>query len=274
MLQQGLGIGDLIRAAKHAYVQAAIAHVLPAGSRVNASRISVTTGLTRKEVSELVSQFEGRTEGRPRKSHDQRARRVLRGWAADPRFLNHKGQPVPLTMHGKPRSFQMLVKLYGGDVTPQAVLKELERMGAVKVNRSGQINLHSRGRHEQSIKTIEDLARCFADFANSIGHVDEKDPSVFFGFRESHVFSANQAARFHRTYSRRAAVLLGGVEQWLQSQKPGRQTNVENRRDKIRIGIGVYTVQQHFQRSQDADRSHSTRLKKRDLAHEAVPRHR
>jgi hypothetical protein len=41
MLENGLGIGDLIQAAKQAYVRAAIAQVVRPGERINASRLSV-----------------------------------------------------------------------------------------------------------------------------------------------------------------------------------------------------------------------------------------
>ena len=92
MLNGGLGISDLIRAAKKAYVAAAITHVTPTSPRVNASRISVVTGLPRKEVASIASEIEGTSTARIGELKEQRVLRVLRGWRMDPRFCDNKGR--------------------------------------------------------------------------------------------------------------------------------------------------------------------------------------
>ena len=53
--------------------------------------------------------------------------RVVRGWLADRRFLNRQNRPRPLVLAGPGFSFERLVKEYGGDVSPRAVLGELVR---------------------------------------------------------------------------------------------------------------------------------------------------
>jgi len=145
MLKGGLGIGDLIRAAKEAYVRAAVAYVAPVDQRVNASRLSVITGLTRKEVTAIVNEIKGDPSSRPAEVKEQRALRVLRGWKLDPRFCDNKGQPAPLPLRGDRRSFSALVREYGGDVTPNSVLKELERIKAVIFSGSRALRLRCSG---------------------------------------------------------------------------------------------------------------------------------
>ena len=54
LLKSGFGAGELLRAAKQASVRAALIEVIPLGSRVNVSRISVATGLTRKEIASIL----------------------------------------------------------------------------------------------------------------------------------------------------------------------------------------------------------------------------
>ncbi len=90
MLKGGLGVGDLIRAGKQAYLRAAIAYVTSAGSRVSASHLSVVTGLTRKEVTAILNEIKGFSAASRGEANDQRARRVLRGWKLDPRFLRQQ----------------------------------------------------------------------------------------------------------------------------------------------------------------------------------------
>jgi hypothetical protein len=244
MLKGSLGIGDLIRAAKRAYVHAAISYVAPLGSRVNASRLSVITGLTRKEVTAIVNEIKGAPTARLGEVKEQRALRVLRGWKLDPRFCDNKGEPARLPLRGDRRSFSALVKEYGGDVTPNSVLKELERLNAVTFNRSRGLRLRATRMHGKSTEHLMDLARLFSDFANTVSsqHMRAGRP-LFFGFRDSVVDSVDQAARFQRTFSNRAAVLLQGVDQWVASQSESGRIKSAVREGKCRVGIGVYLVQ-------------------------------
>jgi hypothetical protein len=244
MLKGGFGIGDLIRAAKRAYVHAAIAYVAPIGLRVNASRLSVITGLTRKEVTAIVNEIKGAPTARPAEVKEQRALRVLRGWKIDPRFCDKKGEPARLPLRGDRRSFAALVREYGGDVTPNSVLKELERINAVTYDRSRRLRLRSTRVRGKSSEHMIDLARLFPDFANTVSpqHAGTGRP-LFFGFKDSVVDSLDQAARFQRTFSNRAAVMLQGVDQWIGSQGESGRIKSAVREDKFRVGIGVYLVQ-------------------------------
>jgi hypothetical protein len=58
--------------------------------------------------------------------------RVVRGWLTDRRFLTRQNQPKSLIISGGTPSFERLVKEYGGDVSPRAVLEELARSRAVR----------------------------------------------------------------------------------------------------------------------------------------------
>jgi hypothetical protein len=62
--------------------------------------------------------------------------RVVDGWLNDRRFLTRHGRPKHLVVGGGTFSFERLVKEYGGDVSPRAVLEELLRSKAVR--RTGQ----------------------------------------------------------------------------------------------------------------------------------------
>jgi hypothetical protein len=244
MLKGGLGAGDLIRAAKRAYVRAAIAYVTPVGLRVNASRLSVITGMTRKEVTAIVNEIKGAPTAGPGEIKEQRAFRVLRGWKLDPRFCDNKGEPARLPLRGDRRSFSALVREYGGDVTPNSVLKELERINAVTFSRSRGLRLRSTRIRGKSTEHMMDLARLFPDFANTVSpqHTRAGSP-LFFGFRDSVVDSVDQAARFQRTFSNRAAVMLQSVDQWVASLRESGRIKSTVREDKCRVGVGVYLVQ-------------------------------
>jgi len=246
MIRGEFGAGALVRAAKLSYLHAAIEEVVPSGARTNISRLSVITGMTRKEVSALLKYSRNENEvahtGRPM---EQRALRVLQGWARDPRFQTRSGRAAELDINGDQRTFRSLVRAYGGDVTPGSVLRELERLNAVTRSRSGRIRPRIRSkRASRSSQQITEFAGLIRDFASTIIQVVEpKDPPVFFGFRESILASKGQAALFQRTFARRAALLLESAEKWQERQTKS-LTRMPNRAKESasQIGIGVYLV--------------------------------
>ena len=228
--------------------------VLPQDRRVNISRLSVATGMTRKEVSALLNYSRNTRRSAIKRSGEQRALRVLRGWLTDPRFQNRDGGPGDLSYRGHKKSFAVLVKLYGGDVTPKSVLRELERISVVEMTRTGSLRVRAL-RKRKNIEThyqISELARFFEDFACAIGrpnNVGEAPP--FFGFKDSTVPSVGDAASFVRTFSRRAAALLEDFQQW-SAGREGKKQGLHRDNRALRVGLGVYLFGSHQSRASDA----------------------
>lgn len=209
--------------------------------RVNISRLSVATGMTRKEVSALLNEASSYRETITKRIGQQRALRVLRGWLADSRFQKNNGQPDELPYRGGKRSFALLVKNYGGDVTPKSVLRELERIEVVEVTETGSLRLRtsrSRAAAEVHYKLV-DLARLFEDFALAAIEPGPNTQERTFFFKDSTVFSAADAAYFMRRFSRRAAAYVEDFEQWTAGREliESRQSN-----QAIRVGLGVYLL--------------------------------
>lgn len=243
LIRDGTGIDKLAHAAKRAYLRAAVEGVLPGGQRINISRLSVVTGMTRKEVSTLLrgSQDKGsRTDSRTR--GEQRALRVLRGWSSDPRFQSRNGRPGTLPYRGQTKSFTYLVRLYGGDVTPKSVQRELERMGLIEPTRGGGLRLRAtRKRGSITAYQISDLARLFEDFASAaVRPTPSSEAPSFFGFKDSTVSSASDAAFFMTRFSRRAAALLEDFQDWSNGRDSATSTSPDH--GGVRVGLGVYLL--------------------------------
>jgi hypothetical protein len=259
MLRSGFGAEELIRAAKQASLRAALIEVIPFGSRVNVSRLAVATGLTRKEIASLLGRSL-KAKSLPLKSKlEQRAWRVLRGWHTDPKYRERNGRLAALPFAGKQRTFSSLVRQYGGDVTPRSVLRELERIKVVTKTQAGTLRLHSRALHSRSllIQQLSDVARVFRDFAATVAGTErEGDARGFFGFKEALVPSVDQAALFQHTFAERGAILLESFDQWLKGQtrvmgRPLRSSNAS-----VRVGVGVYLVQDISKRDAIDRQSH------------------
>jgi hypothetical protein len=234
-------VDQLIRAAKQAYVRAAVAEILPPGTRANISRLSVATGLTRKEVSLVLGEMRSQLNEPRHKAKEQRAIRVLRGWANDQRFRKANGRPDELSIRGRRSKFALLVRLYGGDVTPRAVLGELERMDAVVLTHDGKIRRKTNrtASHGQLRQQAIELARLFGDFVGTVAQPHRgANPPVFFGFRECTGVPRPEMARFERTFAKRGSALLDSVDQWIESCR--KEPHASG--DRGRVGLGVYLV--------------------------------
>jgi Family of unknown function (DUF6502) len=242
LVTEGAGIDKLVRAAKRAYLRAAVEAVIPKGKRENISLLSVATGMTRKEISILLKDSNDNRNTFTKARGEQRALRVFRGWLTDPRFHNRRGRADTLVYRGHAKSFINLVKIYGADVTPKSVQHELERMGLVKVTPGGVLRLRAtRKRNAIEAYQLADLARLFEDFAFAITRPKpESEAPAFFGFKDFTVSSAGDAAYFMSRFSRRAAVLLEDFGDWSagrESQNPQVEEN-----EAVRVGLGVYLL--------------------------------
>jgi hypothetical protein len=249
MLKGNLSASALVRAAKLAYVRAAIESLNAEGrKRANVSRLSVVTGMTRKEIaSYLLHKVRSKTPAGPRKQMGHRALRVLRAWTTDPRYKTVTGRVIDLPLEGEGKTFAALVRSNGGDVTTIAVLRELERLQAVTRSQSGLLRARPGSVRAQlrAAGRFREFSRLLADFSETAGQVlVERERPLYFGFRDIEIASESQAARFKSSFGRRASLLLEGVEQWrLGGMARSTHSRGTSKSRRQRVGVGVYLVE-------------------------------
>jgi hypothetical protein len=130
LVSQGLTHAEFSEVAKEVYVEVALRHFEPS-ERVNKSRVAVLTGLTRKEVKNVIDRAIQSSALEKTKS---RPSRVLSGWYEDPKFTGPYGIPLELPYESQiegQASFTELVRTYSGDMAPRQMLNELLRSGSV-----------------------------------------------------------------------------------------------------------------------------------------------
>jgi len=245
-MKSGMGTGELLIAVKIASIGVA-AENARLGNRLNHSRISAATGLTRKEVRTLSGFMKTGKVNSGRDVSKQRTTRVLHGWRTDPEFLDRDGHPVQLAIRGPDLSFHALVRRYGGDVTPVSVLNELVRTGAVSRLRGGQVAVRKTTPRIRgfSSEVIADVAGRLHDMGSTLVHnIENSDEPLFVGFEDIANLPAGEAALFQATFSERAASLVDGVERWRTSQIRLRARNKDRMPGDTRVGLGVYLVSQ------------------------------
>jgi hypothetical protein len=130
LIAQGVTHAEFSETAKEVYVETALRHFETEG-KVNKSRVAILTGLTRKEVKNVVDRAVTTTNGENALS---RPSRVLTGWYSDPAYQGPYGIPLELPYEAADSdepSFVALVKAYSGDMAPRQMLNELLASGSV-----------------------------------------------------------------------------------------------------------------------------------------------
>jgi len=130
LVSQGLTHAEFSEVAKEVYVEVALRHFEPS-ERINKSRVAVLTGLTRKEVKNVIDRA---IESSALEKTKSRPSRVLSGWYEDPKYTGPYGIPFELPYESRTEgqaSFTGLVKTYSGDMAPRQMLNEMLRSGSV-----------------------------------------------------------------------------------------------------------------------------------------------
>lgn len=142
MIDHGLQLGTMVELLKKALVEESMRSYALEGKTSTDSRISVLTGVHRKDVKRLRDEPSVRIDDVPM------ATQVVSRWISDPRYLTAERHPRPLPRTarmsnvGEP-DFTTLVAEVSKDVGARAILEELERLGVVDVNEEGLVSLRA-----------------------------------------------------------------------------------------------------------------------------------
>jgi hypothetical protein len=234
--------------AKRAFVDAARHEFALPGRKASASRISLLTGLTRKDVQHLrTSAPDAADDG----AQYNRAARVVAGWVRDPLFHTVTGAPLDLPFDDGNKSFSELVRLYSGDVPPRAVLDELLRVGTVERDELGLIRLLTRvyiprvGDHEKLQILGADVADLVATIDNNL-QPDRLQPR----FQRKVMYDNlphEAVEKFRARSAEQSQALIESMDAWL--SRHDRDVNpLVHGTGRIRAGIGIYYFEEDLER--------------------------
>ncbi len=249
LLRSGMPYGVFADLAKRAYVSVATKEFTLPNRRQTLSRVSVITGLSRKETSRVVELLEA--DAAEVEDRHNRAARVVSGWVRDRRFADAQGAPAALPVEGRTASFARLVKEYSGDVPARAILDELLNVGAVEQLRDGRIRLLTRA-YIPSASKADKLNILGSDVANFIRTIDHNvhDTASEPWFQRKVVYDnlPTEAARDLRALTaEQAQALLEKIDQWLATHD--RDTNPEIQGvGRKRAGLGIYYFEEDFEK--------------------------
>ena len=247
LIAQGVTHAEFSETAKEVYVETALRH-FEKEDKVNKSRVAILTGLTRKEVKNVIDRSLNASE---REKTYSRPARVLTGWYSDPKFQGPYGIPLELPYESKGDdgpSFVQLVREYSGDMAPRQMLNQLLESAAV-VDVDGRFKpvrrvfLHSK----LSPEMIQRLGSVgYRVFSSAAKNIDRDSQTV--GYFDRMVFaddgcSEEVIAKFNEFIKERGQDFLEELDVWFSSRKE------ESEKSKERKETGVYMV--HY--VEDAD---------------------
>jgi hypothetical protein len=241
MLRNGFTYGDFADLSKWTFMDVASKEFCIPGRKQTVSRVSVITGLTRKEVSRL-QKIETPDDSAIAHQYN-RAARVISGWLRDSRFQNKNGVPSALEFDKGKNNFSDLVREHSGDVPPRAIYDELMRVGTIAKDEKGKIVLLSDGYipRNDELGKLHILGSDVELLVTTIDHnLQVSSQTPFFQRKVSYNNLPTEALPEFRTMSAdKSQALLMACDEYLSKHDRDISSNVEGTGRK-QAGIGIY----------------------------------
>ena len=251
LIDQGMTHQEFSEAAKETYVEMALRKQVSSG-KINRSRIAIVTGLTRKEVTAVISRAM-EAELHPRTF--SRSGRVLSGWHNDPDYTGPYGIPLEIPYNAPEGnasgpSFVNLVKVYSGDQSAKQMLDELLRIGAIVKTASKTFKPLRKDFEADRVspKLIEQFGEMAYNVLNALTYNIQKN-KVREGIFDRCVISnycldQDELKLFKQYLQDCGEVFLAGVDNWLAKNITKKDANTK--RETFMSGLAMihYTILQ------------------------------
>ncbi|MBN8550044.1 MAG: hypothetical protein J0M12_12070 [Deltaproteobacteria bacterium] len=132
LVRRGVVFQEFDAKAREFFVQAAVEELRKTTEKINSSRVSVVTGLQRREVIKYME----KAPEVPVRSVSLTSR-VLANWEQQKRFLTKSGTARVLRYDGENSEFSDLCASVSTAIHPGTLLFELQRIGLVKITPNG-----------------------------------------------------------------------------------------------------------------------------------------
>ncbi len=241
LIRRGVPHSVFADVARHAYVDAATKEFTIPGRKQSISRVSVLTGINRKDIAKLKKRPHPLENDAANQYN--RAHRVINAWLRDSRFQDEHGDLRPLPLDGDEFSFSELVRLYSGDVPVRALLDELQRINAVSIDNEDQVSLLTQAYlpEEDTEEKLRIFGIAAADLLSTLNHNMEAE-SLQARFQRTVVYTnipRESLSQIRNRSQEEMQEVLMKTNQWLCQHD--RDVNPELAGEgQVRAGIGIY----------------------------------
>lgn len=211
------------------------------GRPANMSRVAILTDMSRRDVRRARELLQRDSDtGLDALQRMSRATQILSGWYRDQDYVDAKGRPRLLKDRG-PGGVQGLLRRYAPDIPPTAMLKELQRVGAVRRTAAGRVRPVARTFIPAPLESdgVIRAGEVIGDLARAINHnlVQTDAPARFERRATSRRVVRVSRRAFDRYLESRAMEFLEDADSWLSDH----ETDDPDKR-MIRLGVGVYLI--------------------------------
>jgi hypothetical protein len=257
LLRNGITYKDMLLLCKQIFVKVALEEYGIRGRETNQSRISMITGIDRKEVARVKESL-GNSDASDQAQHQQdRLTRVISGWYQSPDFTDAQGNPLALEAEGERASFALLVKQFGGDMPASAILKELKRTQVIEEDSAGLLHLVKR-HFTPSPSDPAALLRASSvinDLASALHHnlykaTGSKSLPLKFERRATNTRVPEALApAFHVFLEQEGQAFLERVDAWLTEHEQPHNPSADASQPQtdtvpsLRLGVGAYLIE-------------------------------
>ena len=241
LLRNGFSFSTFSDLAKWTYIDIATKEFGIEGRKQSTSRVSVITGLSRREVMRVRKL--PRPDVTASTEKHNRAARVIAAWRRESDFLDAEGKPALLPMEGPGATFSELVKRFSGNVPPRAILDELIHVGAAERGEDGKIGLLTRAYIPRNVDAHK-LNILGTDVQYLIATIDHNlNPETTETRFQRKVSFDNLPddvlPKFRKLYNKKSQTLLESADQWLAQHD--RDVNPEVKGvGRNRAGFGIF----------------------------------
>lgn len=250
LLRYGYSFREFEHLAKQVFVEVSYSDFALEGRKMTASRVSVLTGIDRKEVVKLLEVNPTDDSSRP----VNRASRVIGGWLQDKAYQDKKGQPNTIPVKGESVSFQSLVSKYGGDITYAPILDELLRINAVEYVGDAKLKLLAEGYLPLSneLEKLKIMGESTQDLLTTINYNLDSPKHPRFQRQVTYLeLSQTSINEFKLISHDKSQKLLLEFNEWL-ANKLELDKRLEVTQSKSRVGVGIYYIEDEVEKNIDS----------------------
>lgn len=212
------------------------------GRPTNVSRVSILTGISRKEVKRQRELLAEPAATSSTKTTD--ATRLLSGWHQDSDYVDANGGPIALAIKGAKPSFESLFESYGGDTPEQTLSREL--MAAGSIEKDSQSRYVAKRRYHMPVEMDAGSIRFFGtnlfDHANTLSNnvAGESNERRLEGFAVDDQIHPETVEEFRAFLDERGQQFLEEIDDWLSRH---RLDPNDSKTTPVRLGLGVYAIE-------------------------------
>jgi hypothetical protein len=178
--------------------------------------------------------------------HTSAISELLTTWHQNPAYIDTLGNPLPIKLHGPRPSFRHLARQAQIELDESYLVAELERLGAVSIDRRNLISVHMRSFpvYEDKRLAVEHTLATLNGFIKTLRHnlisAPANSDQLFHRIACNRDFDNREIPALKIKVKRNGQSFLESFDNWLTRKALSKPRNRKSRAKRSKVSIGVY----------------------------------